>query len=161
MCRKIKDMAIRLSFDGIQFEVDTIEEAVALQQALRGQGRIRSSQSAPATSHRGASVSTSSAVHPADIVFRNAHAPALKALLAAPQGIDTATLTAAIGKPTPKSIPPTIAAWNQRAKAIGLNMAKLLKIERAFDGEKATTKYRLTDEGRKVFGKEPGDSFSF
>jgi hypothetical protein len=148
-------MAIRFSFDGVQFEVDSPGEAVALQRALRDQGRVQPNQNAPTENFRRVANAVALAgEHPADVVFRNGHDVAIRALLEEPEGVDTGVLAALMGKPSAKSIPPTIAAWNQRAKTIGLDMGKLLEMKPGFDGQKTTTKYRLTDEGRRVFGQE-------
>ena len=148
-------MAIRFTVKGVQFEVDTAQEAMSLMKALS----IDSLQLLPATFGIGTATRQAQPeramglpISPAETIFRNGHSGALRALIAAGRvGIDTTQLLEALGLANPKQLPPVVGAWKKRAANVGLDLSNLLHVEKSYLGGHAKTKYALTEEGMKIF----------
>jgi hypothetical protein len=87
-------------------------------------------------------------------VFKNGHYVAFEALYATNDGLVSEELVKLLELPSAKSLPPTLAAWGKRAKAVGLDLKELLEVDRGYAHGKPQTIYRLTPKGREVFRPE-------
>jgi hypothetical protein len=138
-------VAIRFTAGGIRYEADTPQEVVQLQQALK-------QRASAALGRKSGAIRASRGGHsPASFIFRGRHLAAFELLQkAGDEGVQTEMLVAAIGLPSNKSLPPTIAAWRKRARAIGVNLDDHLVVERKYSGNTPQTTYKLTEEGQRA-----------
>ena len=138
--------------DAMVVDLDTVEDVVKLHQALhRGPKR----QPASTASVPGPKLLIPFG-SPARFVFRNGQYAAFEAMCAAgAKGVGTQIIARLLGLPSPKSIPPIIAAWGKRAAKLGLKLKdELLEVERGYEHGKPSTVYRLTPKGMDVFRPE-------
>jgi len=158
-------MRVLLGDDAV-VEVETAEDAVRLVQLYK-QSRIADamfpgaalqSPFLPREIHLPPDPASSRprAKAPARAVFSNGHYHAFLQLHAAgDRGLGTEDMVKLLGVKGPKSLPPTVAAWGKRARAVGLGeFRELFEAERAYAHGKPQTIYRLTAKGREVFRPE-------
>ena len=137
--------------DAIVVDLDTIEDVVKLHQTLH-QAPTRQQPSASAASQpTGRKVLTIALGSLARTIFRNGQYAALQAMhTAGDTGVGTGFMAELLGVPSPKSIPPIVAAWGKRAAKAGWNLRELLDVDRGYEHGKPSTSYRLTPKGREV-----------
>lgn len=132
-------MPIRITVNGVLFECDTVDEALEL-----GVGLIN-----PKTGrlHR-TGIRKARKTKPTDL-FSNGGKLMLEALKESPEGVTSERLAEKLGVST-KSLPPMILGLRRKAAAMGLDFDELVIRDKGYDKGKPISKYKLTEEGRKL-----------
>jgi hypothetical protein len=129
--------------DGFTFEIDSIDQAVALKQRLGSSSasaprQPRAQSNAAPQPKRGGDVLTMSTVEFLDVLWKAAN------------GLTTDEAAAALNV-NPKSIPPLVRSLHNWCSRRSLKLDDLLTRRPRYIDRKQVTQYKLTEQGRHEF----------